>query len=50
VMLWERTYLSLLGVDIGWYGIAGLIALISGPLLYGVVRRGKRSGFDSGIK
>ena len=29
----------LLGVDIGWYGIAGFIALVSGPVLYPIFRR-----------
>jgi hypothetical protein len=28
----------LLGVDIGWYGIAGFLALASGPLLYPLLR------------
>jgi amino acid transporter len=32
------TGFSLLGVDVGWYGIAGFIALISGPVLYYVFR------------
>jgi len=27
-----------LGVDIGWYGIAGFIALVSGPVLYPIFR------------
>ena len=26
-------------MDVGWYGIAGFIALISGPVLYPVFRR-----------
>lgn len=29
---------SLLGLDIGWYGIAGFFALLSGPVLYGIYR------------
>jgi len=29
----------LLGVEIGWYGIAGLTALLSGPLLYPLLAR-----------
>jgi amino acid transporter len=32
------TGFSLLGVDVGWYGIAGFIALFSGPVLYYVFR------------
>ncbi len=30
---------QLLGLDIGWYGIAGFIALASGPLLYTFLRK-----------
>lgn len=29
---------NLLGVDVGWYGIAGFMALFSGPVLYYVFR------------
>jgi amino acid transporter len=32
------TGFKVLGVNIGWYGIAGFIALVSGPLLYPVFR------------
>jgi amino acid transporter len=32
------TGFRLLGVDVGWYGIAGSIALLSGPVLYYVFR------------
>ena len=31
--------LDVLGIGIGWYGIAGFVALISGPLLYPLLRR-----------
>ena len=29
---------SVFGIDIGWYGIAGFIALLSGPLVYPLLR------------
>jgi len=32
--LFGFTGFRLLGVDIGWYGIAGFVALFSGPVLY----------------
>jgi len=50
VTLWEHTHLSLLGIDIGWYGIAGLLALVSGPFLYGLIKRGHPSGVASELK
>ncbi|MGI9315387.1 MAG: APC family permease [Luminiphilus sp.] len=34
LMLWDHDRFSLLGVEIGWYGLAGLVAILSGPLLY----------------
>ena len=36
VMLWGRDRFDLLGLELGWYGVAGLSALLSGPLLYPV--------------
>ena len=30
---------KLLGVTVGWYGVAGFIALISGPVLYPIFRK-----------
>ena len=33
-MLWGRDRFDLLGLELGWYGVAGLV--ISGPLLYPV--------------
>jgi len=32
--LWGLDRFNLLGLEIGWYGIAGLMALLSGPALY----------------
>ena len=32
------TGFRLLGIDVGWYGIAGFVALLSGPVLYSVFR------------
>ena len=37
-VLFDFDGLQLLGVDIGWYGIAGFLALASGPLLYPLLR------------
>jgi amino acid transporter len=37
-VLFDIDGFQLLGVDIGWYGIAGFIALLSGPLLYPLFR------------
>jgi amino acid transporter len=34
LMLWDHDRFSLLGLEIGWYGLAGLVAILSGPLLY----------------
>ena len=34
VVLWGLDRFNLLGLEIGWYGIAGLVALSSGPVLY----------------
>ena len=31
VSLWGLDRFNLLGVEVGWYGIAGLMALLSGP-------------------
>ena len=39
VSLWGLDRFNLLGVEIGWYGIAGLTALLSGPLLYPLLAR-----------
>ena len=43
VSLWGLDRFNLLGVEIGWYGIAGLVALLSGPLLYPLLARNLRS-------
>jgi hypothetical protein len=32
------TVFRFLGMDVGWYGIAGFIALVSAPVLYPVFR------------
>ena len=40
VMLWGRDRFDLLGLELGWYGVAGLSALLSGPLLYLMLTRG----------
>ena len=39
VMLWGRDRFGFIGIEIGWYGLAGLIAILSGPLLYPVLYR-----------
>jgi amino acid transporter len=38
MVLFDFDGMQLLGVDIGWYGIAGFFALVSGPLLYPLLR------------
>jgi hypothetical protein len=43
VMLWGHDRFNLLGLGIGWYGIAGLVALLSGPLLYPLLTRDRHS-------
>jgi hypothetical protein len=42
VTLWGLDRVNLLGLEIGWYGIAGLAALLSGPLLYPLLARDPR--------
>ena len=42
-VFWGLNSFNLLGVEVGWYGIAGLVALLSGPLLYPLLARGTRS-------
>jgi len=42
VNLWGLDRFSLLGLEIGWYGIAGLAALLSGPVLYPLLARDPR--------
>ena len=37
--LWDQDRFLVLGIEIGWYGVAGLIAILSGPLLYPLLRR-----------
>ena len=37
--LWDHDRFLVLGIEIGWYGVAGLIAILSGPLLYPLLRR-----------
>lgn len=39
VTLWGRDRFGFMGIEIGWYGLAGLIAILSGPLLYPVLYR-----------
>ena len=39
VVLWGVDRFNLLGLEIGWYGIAGLVALLSGPVLYPLLAR-----------
>ena len=39
VVLWGLDGFNLMGIGIGWYGIAGLVALLSGPLLYPLLAR-----------
>jgi hypothetical protein len=43
VSLWGLDRFDLLGLEIGWYGIAGLVALLSGPFLYPLLARNLRS-------
>ena len=43
VRLWGLHRFNLLGLEVGWYGIAGLMALLSGPLLYPLLTRNLRS-------
>ena len=43
VTLWGLDSVNLLGLEIGWYGIAGLAALLSGPLLYPLLAQSPRS-------
>jgi len=40
--LWGRDRFGFLGIEIGWYGVAGLIAILSGPLLYPWLRAHNR--------
>ena len=42
VVLWGLGRFNLLGLGIGWYGIAGLVALLSGPVLYPLLARDPR--------
>ena len=42
VVLWGLDRFNLLGLGIGWYGIAGLVALLSGPVLYPLLARDPR--------
>ena len=42
-VFWGLNSFNLLGLEVGWYGIAGLVALLSGPLLYPLLARGTRS-------
>ena len=42
VSLWGLDRFNLLGLEIGWYGIAGLVALLSGPVLYPLLARDPR--------
>ena len=37
--LWDSRGIHLLGIDIGWYGIAGVLAMLSGPVLYLLVKK-----------
>jgi amino acid transporter len=37
--LWGRDRFEFLGIEIGWYGLAGLIAILSGPLFYPLFHR-----------
>jgi amino acid transporter len=39
VNIWGLDRFNLLGLEVGWYGIAGLMALLSGPLLYPLLAR-----------
>lgn len=40
--LWGRDRFGFSGIEIGWYGVAGLIAILSGPLLYPWLRAHNR--------
>ena len=42
VILWGLDRFNLLGLEIGWYGIAGLVALLSGPVLYPLLAKDPR--------
>ena len=42
VVLWGLDRFNFLGLDIGWYGIAGLLALLSGPVVYPLLARDPR--------
>ena len=42
VALWGLDRFNLLGLEIGWYGIAGLVALLSGPVLYPLLAKDPR--------
>ena len=42
IVLWGLARFNLLGLGIGWYGIAGLVALLSGPVLYPLLARDPR--------
>jgi amino acid transporter len=42
VVLWGLDRFNLLGLEIGWYGIAGLVALSSGPVLYPLLAKDPR--------
>ena len=42
VVLWGLDRFNLLGLEIGWYGIAGLVALSSGPVLYPLLAQDPR--------
>ena len=42
VALWGLDRFNLLGLEIGWYGIAGLVALLSGPVLYSLLAKDPR--------
>jgi len=39
MVLWGRDRFNVMGLEIGWYGLAGLIAILSGPVLYPLLRR-----------
>ena len=43
VTLWGHDRFNLLGFGIGWYGVAGLMALLSGPLLYPLLSKNHHS-------
>ena len=42
VVLWGLDRFNFLGLEIGWYGIAGLVALLSGPVVYPLLARDPR--------